>query len=195
MIKSEPLLFGILENLQKGYLLFEKEVVELPVRIAGDNWNAGRNLSAFLYAYCMEKKPKVVVETGVANGITTRMIMHAIESYGGTLHSFDVLPECAGVYRGSGNWNFHLLPKKEERKKLSSITQQIPNIDLWLHDSDHGSSWQAFEYGLAWNRLFGGGMLISDDIDASPAWGEFSENTKSAIAIFDGRKIIGILGK
>jgi hypothetical protein len=44
--------------------------------------------------------------------------------------------------------------------------------------------------------LKAGGLLISDDADASPAWGEMSKKLthKSAI-LLDRRKIIGITPK
>jgi predicted O-methyltransferase YrrM len=69
----------------------------------------------------------------------------------------------------------------------------IGPCDIWLHDSNHGQTWQSFEYSLAWNLLAPGGVLLSDDVDASPAWGEASISyLDNPAIIFDTRKFIGV---
>jgi hypothetical protein len=73
---------------------------------------------------------------------------------------------------------------------------QLPKVDLWVHDSNHGYRWQKFEYQLAFSRLRKGGILISDDIDASPAWGELAKTLfRESFIVFDSRKFIGIAFK
>ena len=115
---------------------------------------------------------KLIIETGVANGITTNAIMNALEESGasGELHSFDVLPETNKAYVGEGNWNFHLLEGKSTHNQIKSVVSSLPKVDIWVHDSNHGYRWQKFEYLLALSVLNKNGILISDDIDASSAW-------------------------
>jgi hypothetical protein len=69
-------------------------------------------------------------------------------------------------------------------------------VDVWIHDSDHGSLWQEFEFRLALDNLAPNGVLISDDIDASSAWCELSKSFfDSACVFFDKRKMIGVATK
>ena len=72
----------------------------------------------------------------------------------------------------------------------------LPKVDVWVHDSNHGYRWQKFEYLLALSVLSKNGILISDDIDASSAWGELSKtHFRKSYVIFDSRKFIGVAFK
>jgi hypothetical protein len=175
----------------QGKMLFEK-FSRLSSNITSKEWNSEANLSGFLYSYILTNKPKIIIETGVANGISTRIILTALEKVGGYLHSFDILPEAEKVAQNYRNWKFHLLPKRNTKSHLENSVKRIGFCDLWLHDSNHGSNWQTFEYNLALQQLNPSGILFSDDIDASPAWGNFSKDRKNpSIAIFDSRKFFG----
>jgi hypothetical protein len=120
--------------------------------------------------------------------------MRALERAGGTLHSFDILEQSRNVYNGSGSWVFHKLePNRGIQKQLIGEVGLIGDCDMWVHDSNHGQTWQEFEYSLAWSHLTDKGVLLSDDVDASPAWGRASVNYLNQPAvIFDNRKFIGI---
>ena len=139
----------------------------------------------------------MIIETGVANGITTNAIMKALEESGanGELNSFDVLPETSKAYSGD-NWKFHLLKGKNVHKQIKSVVSSLPKVDVWVHDSNHGYRWQKFEYLLALSVLSKNGILISDDIDASSAWGELAKtHFRKSYIVFDSRKFIGIAFK
>jgi len=158
-------------------------------------WNAEKQLFTLLYAVVKAKNPKVVIETGVANGITTNAIMKALElsNNNGELHSFDILQETSKAYIGKGKWNFHLLNPKNTYKQIVKEITKLPKADIWVHDSNHGYRWQKFEYLLALKSLNTGGILISDDVDASSAWGELSKtHFRKSFIVFDSRKFIGI---
>jgi predicted O-methyltransferase YrrM len=149
-----------------------------------------------LFSLIRVYQPKIVVETGVANGVTTRVMMSALSEYGGELNTFDILEASSTVYSGNGNWIFHLLSSVGTPKDFRNQVSSFPDVDLWLHDSNHGSTWQEFEYRLAANKLSENGILVSDDIDASPAWAKVSKDILNRPwAIFDSRKIIGISTK
>jgi predicted O-methyltransferase YrrM len=172
-----------------------KEVLINQSSITSKRWNAEENLFVLLYSLIRSNESKFVVETGVANGITTNAIMNALQQSGknGELHSFDVLPETRNAYSGSGNWNFHLLPTKNTARKIKGIVSKFSKVDIWVHDSDHGYRWQKFEYLLALASLSDNGILISDDIDSSSAWGELAKtHFRKSFIIFDSRKFIGI---
>lgn len=94
-------------------ILSKFDVVKFP-----EEWNVETNLSIYLHAYILKYRPKLVVETGVANGFSTNILMAALEITGGTLHSFDVRSECQFAYKGVGNWVFHLVPQRNQKRFL-----------------------------------------------------------------------------
>jgi len=178
--------------LSQGELVFEKILAEKSGTNYAKNFDCEIGLASFLHAYIVQFQPKVIVETGVANGITTNVIMHALAQVGGSLHSFDVDPKTENVYHGSGGWKFHLLTGELE-KDLKRQVSEIGAVNLWIHDSNHGYQWQSFEYELAKKSLCRGGILVSDDIDSSTAWGLASKDSfDRSFGIFDNRKFFGV---
>jgi predicted O-methyltransferase YrrM len=169
--------------------LIQQKAMEFP-----QIWNGGEVLAGVLYTLVSINNPKVVLETGVANGISTEMILKKL-SKSSTLHSFDVKPESINSVKGGTNWVFHLLngnnPKKSFKLELSRLQKEV---DIWVHDSDHSRYWQTFEYKQALNSLKYGGFLISDDINTSSAWGKLF-NKKDSLVISDGHKKVGIYRK
>jgi predicted O-methyltransferase YrrM len=167
-------------------------------KVTSVRWDAEIELFSLLYSLVRSKKPDVIVETGVANGFSTNAIMKAIEisKKNAQLHSFDVLPETKNAYLGKGKWVFHILPLRNTHTALSKKVNDLPKVDIWLHDSNHGYRWQKFEFLLALSRLTKNGILISDDIDASPAWAELAKtHFRKSYIVFDSRKFIGIAFK
>jgi predicted O-methyltransferase YrrM len=171
------------------------EFKEKSTSIAEKSWDAELELFTLIYSIVRTQNSLTVVETGVANGATTYAIMSALEKNGagGVLHSFDILPDAAKAYSGDGNWHFHLLEKRTAYKGFKRAITAIGPVDIWIHDSDHGYRWQKFEYRLAISSLKPGGILISDDVDTSPAWGELAKSLfRKSFIIFDARKLIGL---
>ena len=197
MINSKLNYSDLQRDLKTAKTLYKK-VLEEHRLVTSERWNAELELFSLLYVLVKSKKPQFAVETGVANGISTNAIMSALDedNSSGSLSSFDVLPETKDAYLGKGKWNFHLLDKKRTNKQLSVAVGNSPLVDIWLHDSNHGYRWQKFEYLLALSRLKEDGVLISDDIDASPAWGELAKSHfRESYIIFDSRKFVGIAFK
>ena len=197
MINSKLNYSDLLKDFSTAKTLYKK-VLEEHRLITSERWNAELELFSLLYVLVKSRKPQFVVETGVANGISTNAIMSALDedNSSGSLNSFDILPETKDAYTGKGKWNFHLLDKKRTHKQLSVAVGNSPLVDIWLHDSNHGYRWQKFEYLLALSRLKEDGVLISDDIDASPAWGELAKSHfRESYIIFDSRKFVGIAFK
>ncbi len=161
----------ILEHHTQARSIYQK-LVDKESNHINDRWNAGLQLTILLYSIAQSSRVNIIVETRVANGITTNTLIQALmhSNSTGELHSFDILSETKGVYDGLGNWNFHLLHPKSAHKEISQIVNKLPSIDVWLHDSNHGYRWQRFEYELAFSKLWKGGILVSDDIGATSAW-------------------------
>ncbi|MBR0800964.1 class I SAM-dependent methyltransferase [Bradyrhizobium jicamae] len=152
-------------------------------------WNDGD--AGFLRAiWCLTRhlRPRHVVETGVARGISSRFILEALERNGaGHLWSIDHLPlehrwhEQIGVAVGDrypDRWSFI---KGSSKRRLPAIFSQLGQIDLFVHDSLHSEHNVRFEIDRAWAALRPGGAIVVDDIDAN--WG-----FKSFVQEFSGHR-------
>jgi predicted O-methyltransferase YrrM len=142
------------------------------------------------------RRPNVVIETGVANGASTRALLNEIEKLGieCQLHSFDIDPRVASSELiARKNWHFHLI------KDLSELTRDmnaIGEIDIFYHDSDHSYDNQFAEYMIAWKHLKPNGILISDDINWSNAFFDFCTNIGRSPLVLSGlTKYAGLVVK
>ena len=59
-------------------------------------------------------------------------------------------------------------------KKLKQFLLLNKEIDIFIHDSDHTYKNMMFEYDISWPHIKKGGLLISDDIESSNAFYDFS---------------------
>ncbi len=141
--------------------------------------------------------PSVVVETGVANGASTRTILKAFQDFGlssSKLFSLDIDPRVAtDEFRSKENFNFILI---NETRNFSDAMKKVPTIDIFYHDSDHSYANQMHEYSLAWEKLSSNGVLISDDINWSNAFLDFSLKVRKRMFVLnDKTKLCGIIYK
>jgi hypothetical protein len=140
-------------------------------------WNDGD--AGFVRAiWCLIRhlRPKSVVETGVAHGVTSRFILEAMEKNGiGHLSSIDLPPiekvwrEQVGLAvpsRHANNWTYI---KGSSRLRLSKLLSHLGEIDLFIHDSLHSERNVRFELDRGWTNLRPGGAIVVDDVDAN--WG------------------------
>ena len=150
--------------------------------------SADFRLARFCYAACRAIKPQTVVETGVAYGVTTCMILKALETNGiGELWSIDVPPLTADSqdYQGilvssSLRARWHLCCGTS-RRILPGLLKQLPDgVDVFVHDSLHTYRNMAREFETIWPVLKS--MLISDDIDRNDAFLDFVTAAQPAIS-------------
>jgi Methyltransferase domain len=133
-------------------------------------------------AWCLVRhlKPANVVETGVARGFTSRIILEALERNGaGHLWSIDLPPPLhpglhaqIGAAVGDGlrhRWSYI---KGSSRRRLPQLLKEIGEIDLFIHDSAHTEDNVRFELDRAWAKLKPGGAIMADDIDYN--WGFYT---------------------
>jgi len=195
LLKSNPQ-FSFDKNFQINLLeLKYEEHLRKSIQIVNPIWNGDKQLFMTLYMISSLIKDGEIVETGVANGFTTNAIMEALKDSmsSASLTSFDILPETINAYVGNRKWNFQLLSGKRVHKQLQKIVENLNNISLWVHDSDHSYKWQKFEDTLASQKLRSGRILVSDDIDTSAAWiTVIPKYFQYNYVIFDSRKFIGI---
>jgi Methyltransferase domain len=140
-------------------------------------WNDGdAGLVRAIWTLTRHLKPRNVVETGVAHGMTSRFILEALElNRLGHLWSIDYPPlehvwhEQIGVAVGGrypDRWSYI---RGSSSRHLPRLLSQLVTIDLFIHDSLHSEQNVRFELDHAWSALRPGGAIIVDDIDAN--WG------------------------
>jgi len=145
-----------------------------------------------------EVRPEIVVETGVANGTSTRTILSSFKDYNlldSKLYSMDVDPRVATPdLMSSPQFNFVII---ESSKSFITAMESIKTVDLFYHDSDHSYGNQMLEYSVAWELLNpGAGILMSDDVNWSGAFLDFSKKVnRIPLLLADGGKFSGIIRK
>lgn len=134
-------------------------------------------------AWCLTRHehPDVVVETGVARGFTSRMILEAIEAQGyGHLYSIDLPPplDQGRLANETGAAIAEHLKERwtlivgSSRRRLPPLLRELGTIDMFVHDSRHTRRNILFELRLAWTALRPGGFLLADDIHGTVAFEE-----------------------
>ncbi len=116
--------------------------------------------------------PDVVVETGVARGVTSRFVLEALERNGhGHLWSVD-LPHpfepdirdqtgAAVPEEARGRWTY---VRGSSRRRLPGLLSDLGKVDVFIHDSLHTARNMRFEMDQVWKVLTPGGVMIIDDV-------------------------------
>jgi hypothetical protein len=140
--------------------------------------------AAELYAIVRAVKPQVMVETGVASGLSSAHILRALDRNGiGTLHSIDLPNVQEGSVLPQGRTSGWIVPASlRGRWKLQlgdswvllpELLGSLERVDVFMHDSDHSYEGMMFEFEQAYPKLTPGGLLLSDDTHLHAAWDDF----------------------
>ncbi len=152
-----------------------------------------------LFVVVRSLHPRKAVETGVANGCSSAMILAAMEHNGtGELIGLDnLLAERDRLGQRiptqlRARFTFRLADSIAE---LRNMIQAGQTIDLFLHDSLHTYRHARTEYELAWKLLAPGGALCSHDILYNNAFDRFVAAHGSEISGFAKLVNFGITRK
>jgi len=134
--------------------------------------------------WCLARhlRPRNVIETGVARGITSRILLEALEANdAGHLWSVD-LPrlrsrwhdQTAAAVPGTlrSRWTYL---RGSSRRRLPKLVASIGELDMFIHDSAHTEANMRFEFETAWPALRQGGVLVSHDAGMNEAFATFAE--------------------
>jgi hypothetical protein len=159
-------------------------------------------------AWCLTAhlRPSQVVETGVARGLTTRVILEALDRTGdGRLWSIDLPPliehrledeTAAAVPREHRRrWTY---VRGSSRRRLPQLLDRIGPIELFVHDSMHTRRNVLFELEHASRALVAGGAVLVDDVDMNEGVRRFTAATGQPAVIGrsdDGARLIAVLRK
>lgn len=175
-------------------------------RGAYGGWDDGdQGLARVVWCLARHLPAKVVVETGVARGITSRVILEALEhNGGGRLCSID-LPALDPAFHSEigaavpdamrARWTYL---NGTSRSRLPGLMRELGEIDLFVHDSSHTTRNLQFELEQAWGAIRRG-ALVADDIERNDAFTRFTRSRPDVPAIVaaadDSGALFGILLK
>lgn len=151
-----------------------------------------------LYTICRILKPEVVVETGVASGLSSAYILKALnDNVKGKLISIDMPnyeEELMKTQPGYLENPQAIIPEGKETgwvvphdlrerwvlklglvKDLLTPTLDELTIDIFLHDSEHSYDNMMFEFVNAWKTMKDGGVLLSHDITWNSSFADFAK--------------------
>lgn len=169
-------------------------------------WDDGdRGLARVAWCLTRHLRAGAVVETGVARGITSRVILEGLERNGdGHLWSIDLPALDTAFHTEIGaavsaslrdRWTY---VNGTSRRRLPGLLAELGQIDVFVHDSSHTARNLRFELEHAWDAL-GKGAIVADDIDRNAAFESFTRSHASAPAFVaqadDGGAAFGIVLK
>lgn len=141
-------------------------------------------LARTCYAFCRALKLQVVLETGVAYGVTSAFILKALEvNNGGLLHSVDLPPLGHNADKFVGilipealkhRWRLH---RGISKRVLSRLLPQLAQVDVFVHDSLHTYRNMQRELQLVTPYLARPAVVIADDVDGNLAFLEWVNST------------------
>ena len=166
-------------------------------------WAADSLFARLCYLACRLVVPDVVVETGVAYGVSSGYILRAMEENGrGTLHSIDLPPLRREYERFWGvavpedlrddRWRLH---RGSSSRILPGLLRKTGPVDLFVHDSLHTGRNMRREFEAAWPNLRPGGLLIADDVERNQAFADLRHNAPSLWRVVQDREKAPLHGK
>lgn len=149
----------------------------------GERYDSDAALAQMNWCCVRHLRPQRVVETGVARGVNSRVILEGLERNGtGHLWSID-LPPVLDTWRAQsgaavtpelrGRWTFL---EGSSRRHLRPLLADLGSIDIFIHDSLHSAANMRFEMSTAWPYVRRGGVLLADDIESNPAFAGFTRS-------------------
>lgn len=139
-----------------------------------------------LFGIVRALRPRVLIETGVAAGVSNSFINAALLENGvGTLYSIELpAAQCRAARHEDGGtfawpdsgvrWAVpsqirgeigyrNVVILADVRMALPRLLGSLPHVDFFFHDDLHTPDHMLWEYELVWPHLRAGGVLISDD--------------------------------
>ena len=152
-------------------------------------------------------RPEAVMETGVAHGVSSRVILEALNLNGrGHLWSIDIAnPLNARVHGQEGaavtescrpRWTY---VEGESSKRMPPLVKEVGKLELFVHDSLHTFKNTLFEMEQAASVMPPGGVMLIDDIRSHDGFTTFArrhpEFKTILVSTLDGIGAIGVAVK
>ena len=178
-----------------GFLSLINERIKDVPEFSGKQFQSVSEMRVYrvmLYLVTRILKPRIYVETGVHNGMSSAFILLGMEHNGtGELVSIDLPPLDQRILNQGTNelprgkspgWiipddlrHRHDLRLGKAERLLPMALEEKGAIDVFLHDSDHCYSHIMFELGISWPSVSPGGWLIVDNVEQNNAFTDFAK--------------------
>ncbi|MDA9802770.1 class I SAM-dependent methyltransferase [bacterium] len=144
-----------------------------------------------LYVLVRWRRPRVILETGIARGFSSFALLTAVQANGfGIVHSCDVDP-AAGEFVNAGlrdDWIKHVIDARDAKTAFALLVDSLEDIDFFFHDSNHREKWMEFEFQTVLPRMSAGAILGSDDVDLNHAFLSVIPSCSKSVILLDSRK-------
>jgi hypothetical protein len=198
---DEPYPCPTCEGFTQAWAATERALVDHG-HIVGMGYDASFDLAWAVYAVTRHLQPRHVVETGVARGVTSRIILEALQENGngGRLHSVDLPPMVEHWHDQSriavpphlrSDWDYL---RGSSRRVLPGLLRRLGTLQLFIHDSLHTYANMTREITAAWAHLEPGGLLICDDVECNCAFKKFAADSSSQWILAKDRRKPGFIG-
>jgi hypothetical protein len=147
-------------------------------------WYADGDSTLCRTAWCvaLHTKPHIVVETGVAHGVTSRIMLEALRQNDyGHLWSIDLpFPFDQRLHGETGavvtdacrsRWSYL---EGSSRQRLPPLVTKLGHVDMFIHDSLHTAENTLFEMEQAASAMPAGGVMLVDDINSHMGFATFA---------------------
>lgn len=169
------------EDFADAWMTLERRLAHPGFQV-GEGHDADSSLAHVVWCAIRHMRPKRVLETGVARGVTSALILGAMSkpgSVGGHLWSIDLPPVMPGWHAQSkalvddslcSSWTYI---RGSSRRVMRDTCAEMQTIDVFIHDSLHTRMTMNYEFNLAWTTMHSGSLLISDDVEGNAAFMDF----------------------
>lgn len=185
----------IISEFDKVYAKLEQNRKEAASELSCPvEWAISKQAGLMVYALVRKMKPETVLETGVANGVSTYIILSALnKNEKGELVSVEIRRDIGRLVTGINKRRWHL--KVGNPKTIFAKTlKHVVTIDIFLHDSDHSYKTMRYEYNAVLGKLSKNGVILSDDVNGNAAFMEFAKQLNAKpILIRSKEKVFGVL--
>lgn len=137
------------------------------------------------YAFVRAKKPRIVVETGVHQGVGAVTLIRGLqanarEGFPGKYFGTDIDPKAGalvvGEYAETGKIMFG--------DSITSLKNFSETIDIFVNDSDHSARYEAEEYLIIHEKLASESLILSDNSHASDSLLQYARQNTLEFLLF-----------
>lgn len=172
---------------------FDELMTDIGMLLRARGWGFGRDTYAWYAdadsslcraAWCvaLHIRPQVVIETGVAHGVTSRVLLEALrQNCLGHLWSIDLpFPFDHRLHAETGaavtdacrpRWSYL---EGSSRQRLRPLVAEVGQVDMFVHDSLHTAENTMFEMEQAALAMPAGGVMLVDDIHSHMGFATFA---------------------
>ncbi len=147
-------------------------------------WYSDADITLARAVWCAARhvNPDVVIETGVAHGVTSRIILEALNENGaGRLWSIDLPhPLDNQLHAQTGvavtddcrpRWTYI---EGASKQRLPPLVSEVGHVNMFVHDSLHTAKNTLFEMEQAASAMRHGGIMLVDDIKSHLGFATFA---------------------